>query len=304
MNEVLNEQSIGPLTVLFGRENGKYPQGNSLLVKGKNKTVMIDPSLGMVDRKANLPGVDMVLLTHVHEDHVAGLHLFPNAECFAHTEDAQGLESLAGMMEIFGYEGPSVPAFEASLITDYYYQSRPDVQTFVHGDQFDLGGVRISVIHTPGHTRGHSCFEIEWDGSNEHLVVLGDIDLTSFGPYYGDGWSSLVDFECSLDLLKEVDAHWWLTFHHKGLVEGRSQFLVMLDKYQEMINYRETNLLNFISEPKSLAEIAAHQFIYRPGTGGVMVDQIERRSMAMHLERLLVSGHVMQQQDNCWRAIS
>ena len=79
---------------------------------------------------------------------------------------------------------------------------------------------------------------------------------------------------------------------------------MMLDKYQEMISYREANLLAFIQEPKSLDEIAAHQFIYRPGTGGVMVDQIERRSMTMHLERLLALGHVTQQQDDSWRAIS
>ena len=115
MSEALTERVIGPLTILFGRENGKYPQGNTLVVKGQEKTVMIDPSLGVVDRKANLPDVDMVLLTHVHEDHIAGLHLFPEASCFAHAEDAQGLASLSGLMEIFGYEGEKV-GFVADLV--------------------------------------------------------------------------------------------------------------------------------------------------------------------------------------------
>jgi len=302
MTAALQERSIGPLTVLFGRENGKYPQGNTLLIRGNHKSVMIDPSLGMVDRKSDLPEVDMILLTHVHEDHIAGVHLFPDAECFAHADDAQGLASLPGLMEIFGYQGKSVPGFEASLITDYYYQSRPDVQKFVHGDTFDLGGVRIDVIHTPGHTRGHCCFLIDWDGSSERLVVLGDIDLTSFGPYYGDNWSSLVDFERSLKILKDVEAHWWLTFHHKGLVEGRPLFLSMLEKYSQMISYRENNLIGFLKEPKSMGEIVEHQFVYRPGTGGVMVSQIEQRSMTMHLERLLESGKVSWQQDGTWRA--
>jgi len=292
MSEALIERTIGPLTVLFGRENGKYPQGNTLLINGKNKSVMIDPSLGIVDRKENLPKVDMVLLTHVHEDHIAGLHLFPEASCFAHSLDAQGLESLPGMMEIFGYEGPAVSAFEAALFTDYFYQARPDVQKFEHGRKFDFGGVRLQVVHTPGHTKGHCCFVIDWDGSDERMVVLGDIDLTSFGPYYGDGWSSLVDFETSLETLKSIDADWWLTFHHKGLIEGRSEFLSMLGNYKAMIDRRESNLLSFLSAPRSMDEIVEHQFIYRPGTGGVMVGQIEKRSMSMHLERLLVSGQV------------
>ena len=39
MSEVLTERVIGPLTILFGRENGKYPQGNTLVVKGQEKTV-------------------------------------------------------------------------------------------------------------------------------------------------------------------------------------------------------------------------------------------------------------------------
>ena len=302
MSEVLTERVIGPLTILFGRENGKYPQGNTLVVKGQKKTVMIDPSLGVVDRKANLPDVDMVLLTHVHEDHIAGLHLFPEASCFAHAEDAQGLASLSGLMEIFGYEGEPAAAWKASVVEDYFYQSRPDVQSFSNGDKFDLGGVSIEIIHTPGHTRGHSCLLIDWENNDERLCVLGDIDLTSFGPYYGDGWSSLVDFEQSLELLKSVEAHWWLTFHHKGLIEGRGEFLTMLEKYSKMIDSRESRLLAYLSEPRSLDQIVEHQFIYRPGTGGVMVDQIERRSMRMHLERLLQSQEVLVDAAHRWQA--
>ena len=33
----LKEKEIGPLTILFGKENGKYPHGNSLLIKGSKK---------------------------------------------------------------------------------------------------------------------------------------------------------------------------------------------------------------------------------------------------------------------------
>jgi len=36
-----------------------------------------------------------------------------------------------------------------------------------------------------------------------------------------------------------------------------------------------------------MADIVEHRFIYRPGTGGVFVDTVERRSMGMHLARLI-----------------
>lgn len=294
MNQVVDKE-IGPLTIMFGVDNGKYPQGNSLLVKGTEKTFLIDPSLGVVERAGRLPEVDMLMLSHVHEDHVAGVHLFPDAECICHEADALGLRSLDGMMAIYGFDGGYQQEFEKTVLNEFHYVPRPDVQTFVDGAQFDLGGVTIDVIHTPGHTRGHCCFLIRWqDGA---LVYLGDIELTGFGPYYGDAWSSLEDFEASIEKLRHVDVELWLTFHHKGLVESREQFLNMLDAFAGMITYREANLLEFLAEPRTLDDIVAHRFVYRPGTGGEMVDQIERRSMSMHLERLLKGNQVKQQGD-------
>ncbi|MDP7577891.1 MAG: MBL fold metallo-hydrolase, partial [Pseudomonadales bacterium] len=69
MGEKLFDRDIGPMTILFGVENGKYPQGNSLLIQGGDKTVMIDPCLGIISRNSYLPHVDEIFLTHVHEDH-------------------------------------------------------------------------------------------------------------------------------------------------------------------------------------------------------------------------------------------
>ena len=38
------------------------------------------------------------------------------------------------------------------------------------------------------------------------MLYLGDIDLSSFGPYYGDAWSDLEDFERSLALVRAIEA--------------------------------------------------------------------------------------------------
>jgi len=289
MSELIDKK-LGPLTILFGVENGKYPQGNSLLVEGSQKTVLIDPSLGIVSRKDRLPSADLIMLSHIHEDHVAGLHLYPDTPCLCHGADALGLADLQGMMKIYGFEGDGGSEFEQTVLNEFHYQPRPDVQTFDDGAVFDLGGVTIKVLHTPGHTRGHCCFMIEWD--DEQLVYLGDIELTGFGPYYGDAWSNLADFETSIEKLKNIDSHYWLTFHHKGLIESREQFLEMLEAFHGMIGFRENNLLAFLEQPRSMQDIVTHRFIYRPGTGGSMVDQIERRSMKMHLDRLMAQGRV------------
>ena len=235
----LEEKDLGPLTILFGKENGKYPHGNSLFIRGSEKAAIIDPSLGMVARKSKLPVVDMMLLSHVHEDHVAGTHLFPTATCHAHEADAIGMTSINGMLNIYGFEGSVRDELEEVILNDFFFEAREDVISYKNGEVFDLGGVTVTAMHTPGHTRGHTCFLIEWqeeNGRTERFVYLGDIELTGFGPYYGDAWSSLEDFESSLEFLKTVDAQRWLTFHHKGLIESRDEFLVMLEAFRSMID--------------------------------------------------------------------
>ncbi len=294
----LVERQIGPVTVLFGYENGKYPYGNSCLIVGTRQSAIVDPCLGVVARKDALPKADLVLHSHTHEDHIAGTHLFRNLPWFAHREDALGLRSLDGLMTIYGLpKGQAYDAFAAELDQAFYYpHGGPDsgsVEVFEDGTCFDLGDVMVEVLHTPGHTRGHCCFLITWgELPTERLVYLGDIELTGFGPYYGDAWSDLQDFEASIERLKTIDAHWWLTFHHKGLIEGRDRFLTMLDDFSAMIDDREQRLLTYIEQARTLDDIVAHRFVYRPGQTGFLIDEIERRSMSMHLARLIEAGRV------------
>jgi len=287
--------SLGPVQVLRGQRGGKYPQGNSLLIRGDRETVVVDPSLGLSARRDRLPRVDRVLNSHCHEDHVAGNHLFPAVPWHAHELDVVGFRSLDDMMAIYGYDAssPAVAAtFRESLVNDFHWVARPDARAFRDGDGFDLGGVRLRVLHTPGHTRGHSCFLVDWDGSTDRLVYLGDIDLTSFGPYYGDAWSDLEDFERSLERVRALEVRWYATFHHIGVLEGRAAFLERLDRFTAKIAEREQRLLEFLADPRSLDEIARHRFVYRPEDPVSFAEPVERRSMAQHLERLITRGAV------------
>jgi glyoxylase-like metal-dependent hydrolase (beta-lactamase superfamily II) len=301
----LIDQELGPLTILFGHENGKYPHGNALHIKGTNKSAIIDPNLGTIARVQagrKLPHVDMVIHSHAHEDHIAGSHLFSDVPWYIHEDDAVGLTGIDGLMEIYGLDEPLNSEMKIRFQEDFFYSSNEDVTTFRDGDVLDLGGVQIKVLHTPGHTRGHCCLIITWEGSDEGYVYLGDIDLTGFGPYYGDAWSDLKLFEASIEKLRNLDAHWWQTFHHKGLIEGRERFLEMLEAFSAMIGKREHSLLEYLGEPRSIEQLIEHRFIYRPGAVTPMIDAIEKRSIEMHLERLLEQGRISHE-NNTYRVI-
>ncbi len=296
--EIGDELRLGPVRVLFGRGGGKYPHGNTLLVEGSRQTVVIDPSLALYELPAP-PRADRVLLSHCHEDHLAGAALYPDLPLALHAADAGGMRSLDGLMAIYGFDGPIADAFGQELVRTFHYRARPDAESLQGDDVLDLGGVTLRVLHMPGHTRGHCCFRIEWPGGA--VVYLGDVDLSSFGPYYGDAWSDLVDFERSLARLRAEDAGWYSTFHHIGVLEGRAAFVDRLDRFRARIVEREQRLLEFLAEPHSLAEIVAHRFVYRPGDAVAWADVAERRSMSLHLERLLAAGGVVETEAGRWR---
>ena len=123
----------------------------------------------------------------------------------------------------------------------------------------------MEAVHLPGHTRGHSGFRISGG-----VFFLSDIDLTGFGPYYGDAWSDLEDFDASLAKVRDEEADWYVTSHHKGVIEGREAFVELLDAFAAVIPRRHQAMLEFLAEPRTLGDMVARRFIYRPGGGGAV----------------------------------
>jgi glyoxylase-like metal-dependent hydrolase (beta-lactamase superfamily II) len=279
---------IGRTTVLVGERGGKYPQGNSLLVEGGEETLLVDPSVAVAEGRFTLPRVDRIVNSHCHEDHVAGNGRFPRVPWHLHEADLPGIRSLDGLMAIYGFDGAIDAAWRRVVVEQFHFTPRPDPTPFRDGDVFDLGGVRVRVIHAPGHTRGHCFLHVEPDD----VLYLGDVDLSSFGPYYGDAWSSLEDFERTLALAATLKARWYATFHHIGVVEGRPAFLEKLARFTAVVADRERRLLEFLREPRTMDDVAAHRFVYRPSDPVSFAEPVERRSMGQHVARLVAAGRV------------
>lgn len=273
------------VSVLVGADNGKYPSGNSLVVRGDGEAIIIDPSIDVVARGGAPVRVDAVINSHSHEDHMPGNGLFTDAKVHIHDEDLPGARSLDGLMDVYGLTGAPRDEFSREVIEEFNYRPRPDAEGFVDGHVWDLGHTQVEAVHLPGHTRGHSGFRISGG-----VFFLSDIDLTGFGPYYGDVWSDLEQFEASLDQVRDEHADYYVTFHHKGVIEGRERFVELLDGFQAVIPARHERMLEFLAEPRSIDEMVAHRFVYRPHVQLVFADSVERRCAAMHVQRMLVRG--------------
>ena len=277
------------VSVLMGENMGSYPSGNSVLVRGSSESALIDPSLTVVRLGGAPVEVDAVINSHGHEDHMAGNGLFSDSPVHIHTEDLPAAQSLDGLVAVFGF--PEVTAAEQAVYfqEEMHYSPRPDAQGFSDGHVFDLGDVSITAMHLPGHTRGHSGFHI--DGG---VFFLSDIDLTGFGPYYGDVWSDLDQFEESLIAVREVEADVYVTFHQKGVIEGRRLFVEMLDTFHAVIHRRHNEMLDFLTEPHSIAEMAERRFVYRPDVDIPFVKTVETRTAHLHVERMIHRGEAVE----------
>ena len=275
------------VSVLVGTDSGKYPSGNSLLVRGTGETILIDPSVDVVKRGGAPVAIDAVINSHSHEDHVCGNGFFHDARIHVHEADLPGVQSLEGLMDVYGFQGDVRAAFAKTILEEFYFEPRPDAEGFRDGALFDLGKTKVEAVHLPGHTRGHSGFRV-----SEGVFFLSDIDLTGFGPYYGDVWSDLEDFEASLIQIREEEADFYVTFHHKGVIEGRPLFLELIDKFTAVIATRHEAMLAFMAEPRTLEEMVQHRFVYRPNVRAGFADAVERRSAGLHLVRMKERGEV------------
>jgi glyoxylase-like metal-dependent hydrolase (beta-lactamase superfamily II) len=277
------------VSVLVGADGGKYPSGNSLLVRGGGEAVIIDPSVDVIAVGGAPAPIDAVINSHSHEDHMPGNGLFTDARVHIHEDDLPGARSLDGLMEVYGLTGQAREDFSRQVVEEFNYTPRPDAEGFTDGHVWNLGSVDVEARHLPGHTRGHAGFRVSGG-----VFFLSDIDLTGFGPYYGDVWSDLEQFEQSLIDVRDEQADYYVTFHHKGVIEGRERFLELLDSFHEVIPRRHEAMLEFLIEPHTLDDMVAHRFVYRPHVEHVFADSVERRCAALHVQRMLVRGEAVE----------
>ena len=291
---------LGPVSVYAGEKSGKYPDGNQLVVRGADTLAAFDTPLVANRLGAELLDADLVVLGHVHEDHMAGLHRLPHAPVYAHEADVEAVRSWPGLARHYGYAPAVLEGMHAKIEREFHYVPRPDALAYSDGARWDLGGgVTVRAIHAPGHTSGHCVLLVEPEG----VAFIGDIDLSSFGPYYGDATSSLAAFRRTLAAVKDIPARAWVTSHHKGVITERAQFLQLLAAFAARLDAREDAIAGFLrARPATLEQLIAHRFVYPQGLNDLFYEDVERRTISQHLDSLAASGRARRDGDT-WQAI-
>ena len=146
---------------------------NAFLVKTSSKTVLIDTGVGengsliknLIAAGVSPDQVDIVLITHMHGDHIGGLinsgnqKVFPSADIYIAKPDVDYWTSTISS---------NIRNSDLSRAVKAVYGNK--LKTFTWGENIIP---EIKSIKAQGHTPGHTAFEISSDG--EKIIVIGDL---------------------------------------------------------------------------------------------------------------------------------
>ena len=140
------------------------------------KAVVVDPAwdINAVVEQAERDGftIEKILITHYHPDHLGGnfmgqriegaaqlAHII-KAKIYVNKEEAEGTKKVAGLTD-------------------------SDLVKVEGGDTADVGNLRLTFMHTPGHTPGSQCFLIDGNlvsGDTLFIGSCGRVDLPGSDP--------------------------------------------------------------------------------------------------------------------------
>lgn len=131
------------------------------LVRGDARCALIDTGCGgrglraLAESLTELP--IQVLLTHGHRDHIGGAGQFGKA--WLHPADLPLVERSVDPERRAQFVRGKAPEVFAALPPDAFPPPGPtEFLPLAEGDVFDLGGVALEVLETPGHTPGSVSF--------------------------------------------------------------------------------------------------------------------------------------------------
>lgn len=206
-----------------------YPSANQVLIRGRRPILIdcgfgsdIETSLALL-QAADMPadGLELVVNSHYHCDHSGGNHVLQQRyglPLAAHAFDA----------ELINRRDPEACMAE--------WLDQPVEAYRVHhpledGDELDSGSVRLRVVHTPGHSRGHICLYAE----REQVLICGDAvhsdDVAWINPFT-EGERALERTVASLKRLAALPVRWACSGHGPPMLDPPAAFAAALRRYE------------------------------------------------------------------------
>jgi len=272
--------TIGNLSILHGDNWGRFPLVNSLFLRGPVR-VVVDPgsNVEFFEEILREGPVQILLNTHYHGDHTRHNRLFADSALHVSESDAAVYHSLDNLASYIGRKGRyDEEMWRQMAVQERGYKPRSVDVAYRDGDVYRFGETTVEIVHAPGHTPGHSCLLFR----EISAIYLADIDLTRFGPWYGNAASDIDLFLQSIERVGRIQADWYIPAH--GPIISGDEIAGRFEAFAKVIHDREARILELLREPRTVAEIVAGHPIYRR--------QFEPRDVFDFMEEMMVTNHL------------
>lgn len=148
---------------------------NTFIVGNNGETAVIDPFSKFDIKKAKY-----IILTHYHLDHILAandIKKLTGAKIALHEKDIKILKEKEGntnWRDKFLFSGVDISGFELA-----YPKIKVDI-ALKDGDVLDLGGMKLKIIHTPGHSPGGICILADKVLFSGDTLFRGSVGRTDF----------------------------------------------------------------------------------------------------------------------------
>jgi len=263
-----------------------YPKGKAFFLRGSScnvfavaqsdgKFFLIDSGVSVLGKAKKLiqllsrDGLELknlkaILLTHAHPDHSNAVPLIlksaPQCEVWIHTQDGSLLEdpeelwdfgeALELKKEYFMFRGLGLIKMIAKFGIGKFKAVKAN-HLFEDGDKIGDGKGLLEVIHTPGHTPGHSCFY----NIKKKFLFIGDLFDTSFENRPSINLPK-VDFTETLrshEKLRNIEAEFLASGHGDDktiVIQGKQNVKQAIEQAIEHIKVSKEGVVNLLEEKK------------------------------------------------------
>lgn len=229
--------------IVQGEARSRSPFANVILILDETVT-LVDTGCGaaILERLIQTVPIHSIINTHSHPDHTGGNRLVQERTGAriivpADNRDTIGTADTLAVRMV----GADLAAFwkEVHLPITGFKDFTPD-DSYTEGERFTFGRTTFIALHTPGHTNDHYCL---YEPARK-ILIGADIDLSPFGPWYGNVESDIPAFQDSLERIISMPIEIFISAHTKP-VKG-PYISRRLKVYTEAFRQRDESILDFI----------------------------------------------------------
>lgn len=280
-----------------GEGNGRFPSCHGFLFTGF-ETVLIDAGMGddrirAIDQDKR---IDTLIISHSHPDHIRYWHVLKDRRILLPKETPDTVKDLQLLGERFTGTAER-GAYWAKLVRNSFgVRPLPDADdTYEDGDVLEIGGAELQAIRADGHIRDHYCFLERKSGT----LMTTDIDLTAFGPWYGNPESDIETFANSVRKVMGLSYN-RVCSSHRLPIEGDAtrHFVTFLGGFTR---HRKA-VLTLCKTPSTLEEIAAVSPFYGNGLPDKTIQRMFERNMVEKNLALLMRDGLVEESHGRFRS--